>query len=108
MSNETGGKNSPTAKRLRQLRAAEGYRVAKTFAEHLGITQTRLSNMEAGHPLSIDVAKKLTAKVPGLSLDWLYFGKEEALPLALRQRLAEFGGQEEKATTTESRSKASG
>jgi transcriptional regulator with XRE-family HTH domain len=102
MTKETGGKNSATARRLRQLRKAEGYTLASAFAAHLGITAPRLSNFEAGLPLSIDAAKKIVAKVPGMSLDWLYFGKEDALPLALRQRLASAA---ENATTTAGRSK---
>lgn len=89
MTRETGGKNSPTAKRLRQLRRAEGYKLASTFAAKLGITAPRLSNFEAGMPLSIDVAKRICANVPGVTLDWLYFGKEDGLPLALRQRLTD-------------------
>lgn len=103
MSEETGGKNSPIARRLRQLRRAEGYAQAKHFAEHLGVTQSRLSNMEGGSPLSIDVAKRIVSRIPGISLDWLYFGKEEALPLAVRQRLADAGSEKGKTVAETSR-----
>lgn len=102
MTKETGGKNSGTAKRLRQLRRAEGFTMASAFADKIGITASRLSNFEAGMPLSIDAAKKIVAKVPGMSLDWLYFGREDALPLALRQRLNDGA---ENGTTTSGRSK---
>lgn len=85
---ESGGKTAPTAVRMRQLRRASGYADnAKGFAEKLGITPPRLSNFENGLPISIDVAKRICQQVPGMSLDWLYYGKLEAVPLALQRRL---------------------
>lgn len=80
-----------TALRIRQLRAAEGFPTATAFANKIGITPSRLSNLENGLPLSIDVAHKIAAKIHGVSLDWLYYGKEDALPKALLQRLAGTG-----------------
>jgi plasmid maintenance system antidote protein VapI len=77
-----------TALRIRQLREAEGFPSATAFAAKLGITTSRLSNIENGSPLSHDVAMKIVTKIHGVSLDWLHRGKEEALPLILRQRLA--------------------
>lgn len=82
------GANKPIPKRLRTLRLAEGYETALSFAEFLGISPARYGNIEAGSNLSIEVAQLIVKKVPGASLDWLYNGKEEALPLGLRQRLA--------------------
>jgi hypothetical protein len=35
-----------------------------------------------------EVAAKLVEHVPGLTLDWLYFGRTDALPMALRKGLA--------------------
>ncbi|MET4238560.1 helix-turn-helix transcriptional regulator [Bradyrhizobium sp. RT10b] len=81
------GANKPIPKRLRTLRIAEGYETALSFANHLGISPARYGNIEAGSNLSIEVAQLIVKKVPGASLDWLYNGKEEALPLGLRQRL---------------------
>lgn len=78
----------PTALRIRQLRQAEGFPTATAFANKIGITTSRLSNLENGLPLSIDVAHKIVAKVHGVSLDWLYYGKEDALPKSVLQRLA--------------------
>ena len=78
----------PIPRRLRQLRQAEGYETALAFAEALGISPARYGNIEAGSNLSIEVAQLIVKLVPGMSLDWLYNGREEALPLALRQRLA--------------------
>jgi transcriptional regulator with XRE-family HTH domain len=79
--------NQPIPRRLRLLRRAEGYETALAFAEALGISPARYGNVEAGSNLSIEVAQLIVKIVPGMSLDWLYNGKEEALPLALRQRL---------------------
>lgn len=102
---ETGGKSLPTAKRIRQLREAEAYPTATAFAVKLGITISRLSNLENGYPLSIDVADRLVKTVPGLSLDWLYYGKEDGLSLSLRKRLQEVRGTAAKdGRTTRSRS----
>lgn len=97
---ESGGKASPTARRIRLLREAEQYPTATAFATKLGITVSRLSNLENGYPLSHDVADRLVRAVPGMSLDWLYYGKEDALPVALRQRLQEALRAEGKSTTS--------
>lgn len=85
---ETGGPTAPTAVRMRTLRIAEGYgNRAKEWAAKLGITPSRLSNIENGLPLSSEVALLTAKKVPGVTLDWLYLGKLDAVPLELRQRL---------------------
>lgn len=91
-----------TALRIRQLRDAEGFPSKTAFAAKLGIELSRLSNIEGRYPLSIDVALKIVTKIHGVSLDWLYLGKEDALPKALLQRLGAASG---KATTTGSRPK---
>ena len=86
---ETGGRHAPTARRIRQLRTAEEYPTATAFAGKLGITVSRLSNLENGSPLSIDVARRIIRAVPGVTLDWLYEGVEDGLSLSLRRRLQE-------------------
>jgi ABC-type cobalamin/Fe3+-siderophores transport system ATPase subunit len=47
----------------------------------------KLSNLEIGSPLSIDVAHKIRAAVPGITLDWLYYGDERALPISVVDQL---------------------
>ncbi len=84
----TGGANAPTAKRLRQLRAAERYETATAFARKLGISAPRYLNFEIGKPLSIEVAQMIVRTVPGCSLDWLYNGVQMGLSVDLRQRLS--------------------
>lgn len=73
--------------RLRLLRTALGYETASSFAAFLGIIQQRYNAFENGSPLSREIAFRLVQKIPGLSLDWLYFGKAEGLPLELARRL---------------------
>jgi hypothetical protein len=51
------------------------------------VSTSRLGNVTGGSALSRDLAFKLVKKVPGLTLDWLYFGKPDGLPLGLAKRL---------------------
>jgi hypothetical protein len=48
--------------------------------------------MENGSPLSISLANKIRAAVPGMSLDWLYHGDERALPMDMVIKLRTAGG----------------
>lgn len=84
---ESGGKNSPTAVRLRLLRTAIFAENTTAFAARVGISTQRLNNMENGFPLSLDVAKKIRATVPGVTTDWLFFADERALPVEMLTRL---------------------
>jgi hypothetical protein len=84
---ESGGKHSPTAVRLRLLRSAIYGENATAFAARIGISVQRLANMENGFPLSLDVAKKIRASVPGLTTDWLFFADERALPVDMVTKL---------------------
>ena len=76
--------------RLKRLRKAFGYQTSTAFAAYLDIGYVRWNAFENGAPLSREVAFLLVRKCPGVSLDWLYFGKIEALPLELARRLGEF------------------
>lgn len=73
--------------RLIRLREHLGYPNATAFAQFLGIGQQRWSNFENGMPLSREIAFRLVQTVPGLTLDWLYFGKAEGLPVDLARSL---------------------
>jgi len=78
----------PIPKRLRAVRAIEGYETAKEFAEALGITPNRYGNIEAGSAnLSYEVAMLIVDHVPGCSLDWLWRGEERGLTTAFRLAL---------------------
>ena len=86
---ETGGRRSDVAMRLRHLRAVLGEHNAKAFAERLGIEYKRWNNFENGSPLSREAAFMLVRAVPGLTLDWLYFGERAGLSYDLAVRLGE-------------------
>src|SRR4051794_19375890 len=79
--------DSDQAERLVRLRKALGYPTASAFAKFLGIGQQRWANFENGFPLSREVIFLLVRSVPGLTSDWLYFGKSDGLPVDLARRL---------------------
>ena len=93
------GKDDPVAQRAIRLREAMGYDSPSTFAALLGYSAQRWGNVENGLPLSRDVAFKLVQTVPGLTLDWLYFGKPDGLPMELARRLGEMPPGRSKRTT---------
>lgn len=77
--------------RLRALRKAVSGENQTAFAQRMGIEVKRWNNFERGLPLSKEVAFLLVKKVPGLTLDWLWLGIEDGLPLKLQRELAEAG-----------------
>lgn len=87
--NEPTGKNSPHSQRLKRLREVMGFPTDTAWAEYLGIPVQRWSNVANGMPVSRDLSFLLVQKVPGLTLDWIYFGKSDGLPLMLARRLGE-------------------
>lgn len=82
-------KDSEVSERVRRLRLAMGYESQGSFAALLGLSAPRWNNVENGLPMSRDIAFRLVQKCPGLTLDWLYFGKPDGLPLELARRLGE-------------------
>ena len=84
-------KNKTVGRRLRHLRKSLGYEYASTFARSIGIQDNRWTNLENGFPLSKEMAFLLVRKIPGLTLEWLYYGKIDArLSDRLVQRLGVF------------------
>ncbi|WKA31580.1 hypothetical protein [Bradyrhizobium roseum] len=77
--------------RLKLLRKTLGYNTAMAFAAFLEMGYTTYHPFEKGKPLSREAAFLMVRKIPGLSLDWLYFGRPEGLPLELARRLGVFG-----------------
>lgn len=75
--------------RLVRLRTTHGFATSTAFAAFLDISVQRWNAFENGAPISREVAFLLVQKISGLSLDWIYFGKTEALPLGLLRRLGE-------------------
>jgi transcriptional regulator with XRE-family HTH domain len=105
---ETGGRFASTAIRMRAVRRASAYPERKDFAEFLGITIPRLSNIENGFPISRDVQDRVIAKLPWVSRDWLVDGNEGGLTVATLQRLAPLVAEESDRTVPRTRSRASG
>lgn len=87
MHRKLGGREDQGARRLRQLRKAEGGESSTAWAKRMGMTLPQLSNYENGVPLSRNAAIVLVHRVPGLTTDWLFLGREEGLSFDLRQRL---------------------
>jgi len=75
--------------RLKRLREVLGYETSQAFATFLDISAQRYNHFENGKPLSREVAFRLVQRVPGLTLDWLYFGKAGGLPIELARELGE-------------------
>jgi hypothetical protein len=73
--------------RLIRLRVAYDFGTTTAFAVFLGIPVTTLSTFENGGALSRQAAFKIVQRLPGVTLDWLYFGKAEGLPLDVLRRL---------------------
>jgi hypothetical protein len=68
------------AQRLRHLRIVLGFEQAKQFAEWLGVEEDRWGNVERGYPISGALIRVLCQKIPGLTADWLLFGKPGGMP----------------------------
>lgn len=85
---ETREKLSGQGDRLRRLRKAFGFETSAAFAAFIDVGYQRWNAFENDFPLSREIAF-LLAKKFGVSLDWLYFGKIEALPTELLRRLGE-------------------
>jgi hypothetical protein len=85
----TAGSSDPVAQRLRLLWKNLDFPTSGAFAAYVGLSAQRFSNFENGLPLSRDAAFKIVQRVPGVTLDWLYFGKADGLPLAMARRLEE-------------------
>lgn len=79
---------SETAKRLIAVRVMTGRNQA-AFAKWLDVSPQRYGAMEKRAPLSKEIAFLLVRKIPGLTLDWLFFGNTHGLTVDLAARLDE-------------------
>jgi transcriptional regulator with XRE-family HTH domain len=76
------------AARLRVVRMMRA-QTQTAFADFLGIETTRWNQIERGSPLSKEVALLIVARIPGITLDWLFLGKTGGLTVMLLQELEE-------------------
>ncbi|WP_170402716.1 helix-turn-helix transcriptional regulator [Ruegeria arenilitoris] len=76
---------SDIAERLKWHREVVEHATQEQYAEQLGVKRPNLALWESGtHRLSLDGAL-LIRKRFGVSLDFLYEGDDDSLPLSLRQ-----------------------
>lgn len=77
------------ATRLKALRFMIARDNQTTFAAQMGIEVKRWNNFERGSPLSKEIAFLLVQKIPGLTLDWLFLGREDGLTRTRQLELAD-------------------
>lgn len=104
-SKETGGRFAPTAIRMRVIRRASGRPTPELFCEFLGISRSRLSNVENGTPIGRGLQDIIVAKMPWVSRSYLMDGNEDALTGFTLQKLAPLVAEESDTTAPRSRSK---
>ncbi len=77
-----------TAARMLRLRSAmAGSQVE--FCALYGFKVAQWSNFENGRPVGKSAAFTLCQKIPGLTLDWIYFGSTSGLTMEMAKRLGE-------------------
>ena len=79
----------PVNARMKNLRLQLGYPKPGKFAQMLGISISRWTNVEGGHPLTHAVAVILKGKIPGLTYDYIYDGETATLGDEIRGVLGE-------------------
>jgi len=63
------------------------------MARRLGVSNQRWSNVTRGLPLGMDLTRRLVTRFPGLTTDWLWFGRTDGMSVAMAKalRLADVG-----------------
>ena len=84
------GANSPEAQRARRLVEAFEFESSADFARAIEVDPRRWNNFERGYPFSLDIARKLVTKFPGLSFDWLLDGNPRGLSVDVARKLGEY------------------
>src|SRR5258707_3858831 len=84
---ETGGRESPGAKRLRLIRLAEGETNSSRWAKRMGWSQPQLSNYENGVRILLNAAIQMANRVPGLTTDDILRAVMDRPTVSLRGRL---------------------
>jgi DNA-binding transcriptional regulator YiaG len=100
------GRFAPTSIRMRAIRRASAFPAPKAFADFLGISVSRLSNVETGHPIGRQLQDIIVAKIPFVTRSYLMDGDEESLTVFTLQRLRPLLEEEMDKTRPRSRSRA--
>src|SRR4051794_14584005 len=87
-----GKQKRPIAARLIALRTAYGHPTQIGFASFLGYSPQRWSVYENGATIPAPAAVLVVQKCPGVTLDWIYFGKAGGLPREVHKTLVETQG----------------
>ena len=90
---------STEATRARRIRVVAGFGKSKDFAQYLGISETRWNNIENGQRISYDVFEKVRQKIPGVSVDYFWFGDTDKLSVELARKLGELPADEQSSKT---------
>lgn len=91
---------------MRAVRRASQYPDPQAFANFLGITFSRLSNIENGFNLSRDVQDRVILKLHWVTRSWLVDNDEGSMTGTALQRLAPLVAEESDTTRPRSRSRA--
>jgi transcriptional regulator with XRE-family HTH domain len=75
-------------RRLRIMREIIAGDNQTEFAKRLGVDFKRWSNYERGYPVPREVAFILHDKFPGMSIEWIWFGKETSLSEDYKKKIA--------------------
>lgn len=86
---ESGGRESPGAKRLRLIRLAESETNSSRWAKRLGWSLPQLSNYENGVTISRNAAIQMANAIPGLTTDYILRGVVDGMTVDLRRRIEE-------------------
>jgi hypothetical protein len=81
--------NKAVAERLRRVMEAYGIRTVRQFAIALEVAEDRLGVPMRGGSLSNQIAFRVCQKFPGVTLDWLYFGRADMLSPSMQKSLGE-------------------
>lgn len=103
---ETGGRYAATAIRMRAIRRASGHPTPEGFCNFLGISRSRLSNVENGFPIGGGLQDLIIAKMPWISRSFLVDGDEGSLTGYAGDKLAPLLAEESDTTLQRSRAKS--
>jgi DNA-binding XRE family transcriptional regulator len=76
-----GNAPAEVAARMRHLWRALEFPTSAAFAAAIGASPTRWNNIENGGSLSREIAFKIVQKFPGVTTDYLWFGRMDGMPL---------------------------
>lgn len=88
------------SERLKLLRKVVSGDNQTAFSARLGIEVKRWNNFERGSPLSKEVAFLIVKKFPNVTLDWLWLGRTDGLPVRFQRELEEAGKGNTSASTS--------